>query len=115
VEVLNNRDLSQIFWIDFLGMPLPRAAADSPWYIEILTIVKREIVGIALLAAYFIILPPVLATTMFRKAFVKMGFLRYMLMSNLFLFMLTLPLKMVLRWTINLKYIVHIDEWFLNF
>ena len=68
--------------------------------------------GIALLAGYFIILPPLLATTVFRKAFVKMGFLRYMLMSNLFLFMLTLPLKMVLRWTINLKYIIHIDEWF---
>jgi len=115
VEVLNNRDLSQIFWIDLLGMPLPRAASGSSWLLEVYTIFKREIVGIALLAGYFIILPPVLATTVFRKAFVKMGFLRYMLMSNLLLFMLTLPLKMVLRWTLNLKYIVHIDEWFLNF
>jgi hypothetical protein len=115
VEVLNNRDLSQLFWIDLLGMPLPRATSGSPWYSELGTIFLREAPGILLLAAYFIILPPVLATTVFRKAFVKMGFLRYMLMSNLFLFMLTLPLKMILRWTINLKYIVHIDEWFFNF
>jgi Cytochrome b(C-terminal)/b6/petD len=115
VEVLNNRDLSQLFWIDLLGQPLPRAPSGSTWYAELGTIFLREAPGILLLGAYFIILPPLLATTVFRKAFVKMGFLRYMLMSNLFLFMLTLPLKMVLRWTINLKYIVHIDEWFLNF
>jgi hypothetical protein len=115
VEVLNNRDLSQLFWIDLLGKPLPRAPSGSTWLSELGTIFFREAPGILLLGAYFIILPPLLATTVFRKAFVKMGFLRYMLMSNLFLFMLTLPLKMVLRWTINLKYIVHIDEWFLNF
>ena len=56
-----------------------------------------------------------MATTIFRKFFVKMGFIRYMLMSNLLLLMLTLPIKMVLRWTLNMKYIVHIDEYFLNF
>ena len=32
-----------------------------------------------------------MATTMFRKFFVKMGFIRYMLMSNLLLLMMTLP------------------------
>ena len=31
------------------------------------------------------------------------------------LFMLSLPLKMVLRWTVNLKYIISIPEYFLNF
>ena len=31
------------------------------------------------------------------------------------LFMAALPLKMVLRWTLNLKYIVAIPEYFLNF
>ena len=44
-----------------------------------------------------------------------MGFIRYMLMANLLLFMAALPLKMVLRWTLNLKYIVSIPEYFLNF
>ncbi len=60
-------------------------------------------------------MPPLLATTVFRKMFVKLGFLRYMLMSSLLLLMFTLPLKMVLRWVFNLKYLVHIDEYFLNF
>jgi len=46
---------------------------------------------------------------------VKMGFLRYMLLANLFLFMMTLPIKMVLRWTVNLKYFISIPEFFLNF
>ena len=31
------------------------------------------------------------------------------------LFMLALPIKMVLRWMVNLKYLIHIDEYFLNF
>ncbi len=44
-----------------------------------------------------------------------MGFLRYMIMSNLLLLMMTLPIKMVLRWTLNLKYIIAIPEYFLNF
>jgi hypothetical protein len=29
--------------------------------------------------------------------------------------MLTLPLKMVLRWTLNLKYLISIPEFSLNF
>jgi hypothetical protein len=44
-----------------------------------------------------------------------MGFIRYMIMSNLMLLMLSLPIKMVLRWTFNLKYIVSIPEFSLNF
>jgi hypothetical protein len=31
------------------------------------------------------------------------------------LLMISLPLKMVLRWTVNLKYIISIPEYFLNF
>ena len=52
------------------------------------------------------LLPPLMATTIFRKFFVKMGFIRYMLMANLLLFMAALPIKMVLRWVFNLKYII---------
>ena len=61
------------------------------------------------------LLPPLMAVTVFRKFFVKMGFIRYMVMANLLLFMMSLPFKMVLRWTVNLKYIVSIPEYFLNF
>jgi hypothetical protein len=60
-------------------------------------------------------LPPLLAVTVFRKFFAKMGLVRYMIMANLMLLMLTLPLKMILRWTLNLRYIVSIPEFSLNF
>ena len=43
-----------------------------------------------------------------------MGFLRFMVFSNLALWMAVLPIKMVLRWAFNLKYLVHIQEFFLN-
>ena len=115
VDYLVNKDLSQIFWIDWLGMARPHAPTGSNALVELGYILKREWLGIAGLLIYFIALPPLLATTIFRRYFVKLGFLRYMLMSNLFLLMLTLPIKMVLRWIFNLKYIVHIDEYFLNF
>ena len=65
--------------------------------------------------AYFVILPPIMAATIFRKFFVKMGFIRYMLMENLLLTMGALPLKMVARWSVNLKYFISIPEYFLNF
>ena len=44
-----------------------------------------------------------------------MGFIRFNIMANLLLFMAALPIKMVMRWVLNLKYIVAIPEWFLNF
>jgi hypothetical protein len=115
VLALNNVDLSQYFWIEGLGMALPKAPTGTGRLVELGYIVFREAPGILLLLFYFIALPPIMATTIFRKYFVKMGFIRYMLMANLFLFMAALPLKMVLRWTLNLKYIVAIPEYFLNF
>ena len=36
-------------------------------------------------------------------------------MANLLLFMVSLPIKMVLRWMFNLKYLIAIPEYFLNF
>ena len=42
------------------------------------------------------------------------GFLRFMIMSNLLLVMMLLPIKMALRWTVNMKYIIAIPEYFLN-
>jgi len=67
------------------------------------------------MGAYLLLLPPLLAVTVFRKFYAQMGFIRYMVMSNLMLLMFTLPLKMVLRWTLNLKYIISIPEISLNF
>jgi len=115
VLALNNVDLSQYFWVKWMGQALPKPSPDDGLFWQIVTIVKREWLGIVLLIGYFVALPPLMATTIFRSFFVKMGFIRFMLMSNLLLFMAALPLKMVLRWTLNLKYIVAIPEYFLNF
>jgi hypothetical protein len=115
VEVLNNVDLSQYFWVYWLGQSLPKAPTGSSGLTEFGWILWREAPGIIVTLVYFVVLPPLLAVTVFRRFFVHMGFIRYMLMSNLLLFMLSLPLKMVLRWTVNLKYIISIPEYFLNF
>jgi hypothetical protein len=115
VEVLNNVDLPQMFWVNVLDRPLPRAPQGSGTLAQIGYILLREAPGLLLLGAYLVILPPLLAVTVFRGFFAKMGFIRYMVMSNLMLLMLSLPLKMILRWTLNLKYLVSIPEFSLNF
>jgi hypothetical protein len=99
---LNNVNLSTYFWLDLFGMPLP-----ANW-------VFREIPGILLVVAYLFLLPPLLARTILRDFFVRMGFFRYMILINLLQLMAALPIKMILRWTINLKYIVYIPEYFFN-
>ncbi len=115
VEVLNNVDLNQMFWVNWLDQPLPRAVSGAPWYSQLGTIFLREAPGLVALGLYLVVLPPLLAVTVFRGMFAKMGFIRYMIMANLMLLMLSLPLKMALRWTMNLRYIVSIPEISLNF
>lgn len=114
VEVLNNVDLSQYFWNGMLGRALPKPPADANLITQIGWIVFRELPGILLTLGYFVVLPPVMALTVFRDYFQRMGFIRFMVMSNLLLFMALLPIKMILRWTINLKYIISIPEYLLN-
>ncbi len=114
LELLNNVNLSEWFWLDVLKRPLPIAPAGSSTVTQIGYILLREGVGLVVTVAYLAVLPPLMAATIFRKFFHKMGFLRYMILANLLLFMAALPLKMVLRWAINLKYIVAIPEWFFN-
>ena len=115
VEVLNNVDLPQMFWVKLLNQPLPRAPQGAGQLVQAGYVLYRELPGLLALGAYLLILPPLLAVTVFRGYFAKMGFIRYMIMSNLMLLMLSLPIKMVLRWTFNLKYIVSIPEFSLNF
>lgn len=114
VEALENRYLSTMFWNAF-NMGLPTAPAGSNGFVQFLYILLREAPGIVLTLGYFIALPPLMALTVFRRYFQKMGLIRFMLMANLMLFMASLPIKMVLRWVFNLKYIIAIPEYFLNF
>jgi hypothetical protein len=117
VEALNNVDLSEIVWIEMLGMERPRPALDDGLLVGWSKILLRESPGIILVVLYLAVLPPalVLYSKFFRGMFVRMGFLRYMLLTNLLLFMMMLPIKMVCRWTFNLKYIIAIPEYLTNF
>jgi hypothetical protein len=98
---LVNVDLSELIWVKALGMPLPHL-----WLI-------RELFGIILVVLY-LSLPPLLAAGPFRRFYLKMGGPRFYVGAFLFLSMMSLPIKMVLRWLFNLKYIVHIQEIFFN-
>jgi len=106
---LLNTEFHDLFWIGLMGMALP---TQDLWIIP--GYIIRELPGIILVAAYFILGPLILRALFFRKLYYTMGLARYSMMSMLLLVMLLMPIKMVLRWTLNLHYIVGITEWFLN-
>ena len=112
--VATNRNLSEFFWEDALGSILPKAANDASAGEKFLVILQREAPGFLLVALYLVVLPPLMAATIFRTFFRKMGFIRYMVLANLLLLLAALPIKMVLRWTVDLKYFIAIPEWFFN-
>jgi len=94
-------DLSELIWVKGFGVALPRL-----WII-------REMFGLAIVGIY-LSLPVVMAKRAFRRFYLKMGAPRYYVGAFLFLMMMSLPIKMFLRWLVNLKYIVHIQEFFFN-
>jgi hypothetical protein len=107
VVPLNNVNLSDYFWLGIFG----KVFAEGQGLFGILL---RELPGILLVLAYLLLLPPLLAKTILKPFFIRMGFIRFFLLVTLLQFMAALPIKMVLRWTINLKYIVYIPEYFFN-
>jgi hypothetical protein len=117
VEALNNVDLSEYFWVWTLGSSRPRAPEGVGDLWKIGYAVVRELPGILLVIGYFTMLPPALIVTSkyFQNMFIRMGFIRYMVMTNLLLTMLLLPIKMVGRWSVNLKYFISMPEYLLNF
>jgi hypothetical protein len=100
---LNNVNLSEYFWLRLLGFSME----SLPWPI-------RELPGILVVLAYLLLTPPLLAKTIFRPFFIRMGFVRFFVLVTLIQFMAALPIKMVLRWVFNLKYIVAVTEYFFN-
>ncbi len=95
---LNNINLSEIVWIKIFKKSLPNF-----WLF-------REFVGLALVGFYVAVLPLLLSKTLLRRFYEKMGPARYLIGVSLALIMLSLPIKMYLRWIFNLKYIVAIPE-----
>lgn len=77
-------------------------------------ILLRELPGFVAIILYFGALPVLLANTVFRKIYPQLGFVRFQVLANLFLWMAALPIKMLLRWMFNLKYLVAIPEYFFN-
>ena len=75
----------------------------------------REAFGLGLLAVYFAALPAVLARTLLATFRRRLGRTGYLVLSLLLLMMLSLPLKMLLRWSFNLSYVVSMPEYFFNF
>jgi hypothetical protein len=119
---LNNVNLSEYFWVKMLHTKLPSGPVGM-WL--------RELPGILITLFYIGVLPGVLAMTRktwtfrfagkerhltfgLRKYFEKLGPWRYSIFVMLLLCMIALPIKMVLRWTLNLKYIVSLPEIFFN-
>jgi Cytochrome b(C-terminal)/b6/petD len=119
---LNNVNLSEYFWVKLLHTKLPTGTIGK---------FVRELPGIILVVFYIGVLPGILAMTRktwtiklgsrtftmtfgLRKYFEKLGPWRYSIFVMLLLCMIALPIKMVLRWTLNLKYIVSLPEIFFN-
>ena len=102
LEALTNVQLSEYVWVRGLGQALPD------------NILVRESVGILLTLVYVFALPVVLARTVFRTYYDKLGPTRFYVTVVLFLMMLSLPVKMLARWVFNLKNIVSIPEYFFN-
>tara|TARA_Y100001968_G_C19146938_1_gene614262 strand:- start:348 stop:767 length:420 start_codon:yes stop_codon:yes gene_type:complete len=102
LEVLNNVNLSEYFWVIMLNQPLP----SNP--------LIRESVGFLVTGLYLFVLPVFLAKTFLKNMLKEYGPVRYVFLMLMGLSMLSLPIKMYLRWFFNLKYIVAIPEYFFN-
>jgi hypothetical protein len=99
---LNNQNLSEWFYMILLKQGLPS------------NIFLRELPGFVLLGIYFGLLPAILAKTVFKGLYERIGTVRYTIFAILFLLALLLPIKMYLRWLFNLKYLIAIPEFFFN-
>jgi len=111
----NNLELAEYFWAIWLGRSVPQVSAGAGGLGQFAQIVWREIAGVVALLGYFIALPPLLGRTVLKNLRRQMGRARYTVMILLLLMMLALPLKMFLRWTFNLSYVVSMPEYFFNF
>ncbi|MBI3932717.1 MAG: hypothetical protein HY317_04820 [Acidobacteria bacterium] len=110
LEALVNVNLSEYVWVKTLGTRLPS------------NMLVRELPGILLVLVYVGVLPGLLMRSDrvaglpigLKRFYDKMGFFRYSVFVMLLLGMVALPIKMILRWTANLKYIIAMPEIFFN-
>jgi len=96
LEALTNINLSEYIYMIGLKRRLPE------------NILVREMWGLLAVIFYFGALPLILAKTIFKKIYENLGTLRYSIFTVFLLMAISLPIKMFLRWTFNLKYIIAI-------
>jgi len=132
-----------IVWSMVLRAPLEQPAnpavtpnpAKAPWYFlglqELLVffdpamggVVLPTLIILGLMAIPYLDSSPkgtgyytiILGRTLLRSFRRQMGGGRYWIMVLLLLMMIAVPLKMLLRWTCNLSYVVSMPEYFFNF
>ena len=102
LEALTNINVSEYLYMIWLNRGLPQ------------NIFLREIGGFLLLLFYFGALPVILAKTVFKNIYQRLGNFRYSIFIVLLLLAASLPIKMSLRWAFNIKYIIAIPEYFFN-
>ncbi len=102
LEVLTNVNLSEIIYMIGLKQRLPG------------NIFLREMWGFLLILFYFGAAPFLLAKTLWKNLYARLGSLRYSIFTFFLLMAVSLPIKMILRWVFNIKYIVAIPEFFFN-
>lgn len=102
LEALTNVNLSEYIYLIWLKQTLPQ------------NVLIREAWGFVALGIYFGLFPPLLAKTLFKNIYQRLGPLRFSIFVILLLLACGLPLKMFLRWAFNLKYIIAIPEFFFN-
>jgi hypothetical protein len=117
VVALTNVNLSEYVWVrvfypigNFLGWDWLSQGIPSPTNSLALgnlwLVFKKEFAGLLFLGFWFLLLPAILARGKLKSFYETLGFGRYSVAIFLFLTMATVPLKMYLRWLLNLKYIV---------
>jgi hypothetical protein len=114
VEALTTVSLSRCVWDAWLGAGMPKVDPVAGSAGRFATVLWRESVGLGILALYFLGLPVVLARTWLAEYRRALGWGRYWIMVLLLLAMLMLPVKMLLRWTTGLSFVVSMPEYFLN-
>jgi len=102
LEALTNINLSEYIYMIWLKQQLPA------------NILLREMWGFLLLLLYLGGMPLLLAKTFFKNIYKSLGPLRYSVFVILLLLTASLPIKMLLRWAFNVKYIIAIPEFFFN-
>jgi hypothetical protein len=111
-EALNNIDVSHVWWVWVMNRARPTEANNPIPFLPFWLV--REWLGFVLTGAYLILLPVVLRFTIFRRMYEQMGGIRYVIMIMLLLLMALMPIKMVLRWLMNLKYFIYLPEFNAN-